>query len=553
MIEAVLVLFGIYAVAAVGMNLVYITGQLNLGQAGFLAVGAYTASIVDVELGWPLPLSLLAGAGAAALVALPVALGSTRLHGVYLIMGTLAVGEVVRVTIANVEVVGGVQGYSGMGGVTKADVFATLAAILVVAAALMASPKGLQMRSLFDDEDAAAAAGVATRRIKILAVMVSAGVVGIAGGLLAKWFLFIAPRNFGVEISFQIALFTLIGGVHSLLGALVGAATITLLIEGIKALEDVPGLGANLAALEQWRVVILGGLVMVLMWRLPEGIVGRPLALLLTRPFRALRARLRRADAGPPEAERPMTGEVVLQVEDVSHRFGGVRALRGVSMKVRAGEIVALIGANGAGKTTLVDVVAGRYRCQEGAIRLLGRDVTAQAADRRARHGICRTFQAVRVFAHLTVEETLRLGRWAGRGRSGPSVASLVNELGFEQKRDALPRNLTLREQRLVEIGRAMAAAPHVVFLDEPSAGMNESERAELAEVIRSIQAQGTSVVLVDHNLDLAFGVADRTVLLDFGEVLAEGPPDEMARDPRFREAYLGSADAGTGTPPSEG
>jgi branched-chain amino acid transport system permease protein len=540
--EPFLMLLGINIIAAIGMNLVYITGQLNLGQAGFMAVGAYSAAVADVELGLPLVPSLLIGGLVAALVALPVAAGAARVHGIYLIMGTLAVGEVVRIAFGNFDAVGGLQGYAGMSPVGLVGVYATLIVITLASVTLMSTHTGLQMRSLFDDEDAAAAAGVATRRVKIFSVVVSAAVVGIAGGLLAKYFLFIAPRNFGLDLSFRIALFTLIGGVHSLLGAFAGAFGITGLLEGLRHAGQLPGPGEAWEAVARWRLAVYGLLVMVLMSFRPEGIVGRRVGVALTAPFRQRFGQMRRARrdeeaAGPSE---PSDGEV-LEIRGVSHRFGGVVALRDVDLSIASGEIVALIGANGAGKTTCVNVVAGRYRCQEGSIRLRGRDMTGTTAHGRTRAGICRTFQDVRVFSHLTVEETLRLGHASGRGRRRPDVDDLLGLLGLEKKRDRLPGDLTLAEQRRLEIGRALAAAPHVIFLDEPSAGMNETERAELAELIQQIRRGDTAVVLVDHNLDLAFGVAERVVVLDFGEVIARGTPDEILRDERFQEAYLGS------------
>ncbi len=219
--ESFLMLLAIYMVAAVGMNLVYVTGQLNLGQAGFLAVGAYTLAVVDATWSWPLPLSLLAGAVAAGIVAFPIAVGANRVRGIYLIMGTLAVGEVIRVSISNIDALGGLQGYSGHRPRCRSPPsWSTLAVVVASATLLMGSPIGLTMRSIFDDEDAAAAAGVATRRVKIASVVLSAAVVGVAGGLLAKFLTFIAPDDFDILVSFEIALYTLIGGTHSVLGAL---------------------------------------------------------------------------------------------------------------------------------------------------------------------------------------------------------------------------------------------------------------------------------------------------------------------------------------------
>ena len=545
--QSFLFLLQINMIAALGMNLVYATGQLNLGQAGFLAIGAYTTAVIDKVLGWPLAASLAASALAAALVALPVALGANRVRGIYLIMGTLAVGEVVRIVIGNVEAVGGLQGYSGIRPVSLSAVTITLILVFIGAGALMASPLGLKMRSVFDDEDAAAAAGVPTRRVKVISVVVSAAVVAIAGGLMAKWLLFIAPRNFGIDVSFRIALFTLIGGVHSLLGAIVGAFSVTYLLEVLKRISDVKSLPEWVRLIGTWRLVIYGALIMLLMAVRPEGLVTRQWGLFLGRPWRALLRRMARrrpvVQWANPRVANPSGNAPLLELSGISHDFGGIRAVRNVSLRINRGEILALIGANGAGKTTLTNVVSGRFPLQEGSVRLLGVELAGFRPERRTLVGISRTFQTVRMFAHLTVEEHLRLGWFARGDRQGPSLEEILALIGLEDKLDALPESLTLAEQRRLEIGRAIASAPYVVFLDEPSAGMNEEEREELAALIRSIRDRGVAVVLIDHNLDLAFGVADRVAVMDFGELLAVASPDEVFNDPRVRAAYLGTAE----------
>lgn len=541
--DALVTLIAIHAIAAIGMNLVYLTGQLNLGQAAFLAIGAYTTAWVDVKLGWALVPSLMAGAVAAAIVAFPVAVGANRVRGIYLIMGTLAVGELVRVAIGNIEAVGARQGYFGMEPVSRGGVYAALAVVLVLALLLVASSHGLRMRSIFDDEDAAAAAGVATRRVKIAAVMISAAVVAISGGLLAKWLLFIAPRDFGVGVSFEVALYTLIGGVHSLLGALVGATLITVLIEVLSKVPDLDYVPSALHFLSGWRLVVFGALVIVLMPALPEGLVSRRTGLALSAPFRTLR---RRYQSTEEQTHRragadllPPANTAAIALVGITHDFGGVRALNSVDFSVDHGEIVALIGANGAGKTTLIDVVGGRLSCQVGAITLLGSDVTHWRPEMRTRTGLARTFQNVRVFAHLTVEETVRLG-WLAARPGGPSSSDVLQLVGLEAHRDVLPGRLTLSQRRHLEIARAVASNPVVVFLDEPSVGMNDDERAELATLVRAIRDLGVAVVVVDHNLDLALGVADRVVVLDFGEIIATGSADDVLHDPRVRRAYLG-------------
>ena len=540
--ESFLMLVAINAIAAVGMNLVYVTGQLNLGQAGFAAIGAYTVAVVDVELGWALAPTLVAGALVAAAVALPVAIGANRVRGIYLIMGTLAVGELVHVAIGNIDAVGGLQGYSGQDPVSSAGVYATLGVVVILSTALMASGRGLRMRSIFDDEDAAAAAGVATRRVKVLAVVASAAVVAVSGGLLAKWLLFIAPRNFAIALSFQIALYTLVGGVHSLLGALAGAITISVLLEVLGETSNLDYVPSMFHFLSNWRLVVYGGLVMVLMPLLPEGLVSRQTALRLTAPIRAVRRRLTEREPERPKGARTdvASDRPLLELEAIGHRFGGVRALKAVNLTVAAGEIVALIGANGAGKTTLINVASGGLPCQAGTIRVAGKDVTHKRAETRTRAGISRTFQSVRVFAHLTVEETIRLGAQAA-SPGGPTVAQVLDLIGLGDRKDSLPDRLTLAEQRRLEVGRAIASHPLVVLLDEPSVGMNGDERAELATLVRSLRDMGMSIVLVDHNLDLALGTAERVVVLDFGEVIAAGSASDILHDARVQEAYLGT------------
>ena len=419
-----------------------------------------------------------------------------------------------------------------------AGVVTTLAVVVVLATLLMASPIGLTMRSIFDDEDAAAAAGVATRRVKIASVVVSAAVVGVAGGLLAKFCRYVAPdESLGILVSFAIALYTLIGGTHSILGALAGAFAVAYPARaapsGRRHLAWVP---AALDFLAAWRFVVYGVLVMVLMAVLPEGLVTRRMALRLTAPARVVvrRIMLRNEPVGPPgpEVDRPEPGGTLLEIGEVSHRFGGVQALDDVTFSVAAGEILALVGANGAGKSTLIDVVAGRRRCQQGSIRLGGEELTGLRPEARVHAGVARTFQSVRMFGHLTVEEVVRLGRRAARRRRPPGVDELLALVDLEGRREHLPGSLTLAEQRRLEVARAVASAPAIVLLDEPSVGMNLEERTELADLVRAIRDRGTTVVVVDHNLDLVLGVADRVVVLDFGRVLAVGPPDQVYRRP---------------------
>jgi ABC-type branched-subunit amino acid transport system ATPase component/ABC-type branched-subunit amino acid transport system permease subunit len=543
--ESFLALVAIYCIAALGMNVVYVTGQLNLGQGGFFAIGAYAVGYSNAELGLALVPSLVLAAACAALVALPVAAACARLRGIYLIMGTLAIGELVRIAAGNVEGLGGVEGYTGMAPVENGAIYLTLVVLLLAVVALMASPLGLQMRSLFDDQDAAAAAGVPTRRIRALAVIISAAIVAAAGGLFARSLLFISPDDFGVRLSFEIALFTLVGGVHSVIGALLGAAGITTLLELLRRIDDIEWVPDGMSFLADWRLVVYGALVMATMALLPEGLVSRRLALRMSQPLRRLRRRRAPSAGGRPGAVPATEGgpAPLLRLEGLRRHFGSVVALDRVSLDVQAGTVLALIGANGAGKSTLVDCVSGRYRIEAGTVALNGVRLERLRPERRVSAGLARTFQSVRTFAHLTVEENLRLGRSATGGRPAPSVDELAGIVGMSGQPGRLAADLTLGEQRRLEIGRSLASAPQVLFLDEPSAGMTDAERGELAQLIAAVRARGVGIVLIDHNLDLALGVADHVAVLDFGCLIAQADPATVLKDPRVRAAYLGSAE----------
>ena len=539
-----LALVAINMIAATGMNISYASGQLNLGQAGFLAVGAYTVAVVEVELGWPLLPLLAAGAAAAAVVAVPVAIGASRVRGIYLVMATVAVGEIVRIGIGNIDAVNGLQGYSGQSPVSLGGVIGALAVIVVCASLLMASRLGMQLRAVFDDEDAAAAAGVATRRVKILAVVTSAAIIGVAGGLLAKWLLFIAPSEFSVLRSFDIALYTLVGGVHSVAGGLVGALLATMVTELLRSLPRIGWVPEALHRLADWRLVVYGVLVMVLIALRPEGIISRRTGLWLATPFRRLRRRFATVgkEVAPPAP--PPAGTTVLEVSDVGHRYGGLVALDGVSLEAKAGEVLGLIGANGAGKTTLIEVVAGRLTAERGVVKVMGRRIDALRPEQRTRAGVARTFQDPRSFAHLTVGETIRLGMWVGGKVTGSGVADILRLIGLVDRVDDLALSLPPGERRLLEMGRALAGRPHALLLDEPSVGMTDAERTEIAALVTDVRSRGVGVILVDHNLDLAVGLADRVAVLAFGTILTVAAPAAALADPRVRAAYLGTEDS---------
>ncbi len=243
----------------------------------------------------------------------------------------------------------------------------------------------------------------------------------------------------------------------------------------------------------------------------------------------------------------------MLVLDQVAKNFGGIRAVDDLSFEVEAGQIMALIGPNGSGKSTTLNLITSVYPLTSGAIYFEDRDITRLATHQVIHAGIARTFQNIRVFDNLTVWENLwvaskrrpeesRLKSWI---KADAAVRGWLNEVlknsHLTDRRDVLAGNLSLGEARRLEVARGMATDPKLLMLDEPAAGMHVSEIAELVDTIRTLQKQGTTILLIDHVLDLVMNVAHNVVVLNFGQKLAEGPPAEIQANPKVRSAYLGS------------
>ena len=298
---------------------------------------------------------------------------------------------------------------------------------------------------------------------------------------------------------------------------------------------------------------------------------------------------VRRPESG---VRRPESGVRLLEAKGLSKTFGGIHALRSLDLAVDEGETLGVIGPNGAGKTTLFNLLVGSDRADSGRISLRGRDITRYGPERRARAGLARTFQHGRSFANLSVEDNIVLGAHVERiaARAGVFGGAVeiaqalfpVGPLAGEEKALRLraraiselfgerlaPRladsaySLSYANRRRLEIARALASRPSIVLLDEPTAGMNPSETAEMLEFLKGLKADGLSMVVIEHKLPLVMRLADRVLVMDEGEEIAEGPPDAVARDTRVIEAYLGpsrtvvaaaSGPASLSSPPADG
>lgn len=439
--------------------------------------------------------------------------------------------------------------------IPMALIFAALA--IVIARFFRDSLAGLELRAVREDEPAARAIGVNAPGRRLLAWTVSGGVAALAGVLLAHYLGVYSPKEFYFQITFAILVMLIVGGMTSVSGAVVGAIAVTVMIELLRSAEDrlnadyfgeptvfgLTDIGLSLAilAILFWRREGLFGF-----WEIDE-LVGRWRK--RTHSQGELPSTLGAATKIAPEGS--------LAVDNVVKAFGGLRAVDGASLALRPGEIVGLIGPNGSGKTTLLGTISGALELTEGRIVLDGDDISDLPAHKIARRHVGRTFQNIRLFVHLTVLDNVKVALAASGTRLAPGdmaarSLALLGELGIAEYADRRAGTLPYGLQRRLEIARALALTPRYLLLDEPAAGMNETESDELLEILGRLRdSRGLGLLVVDHDLRLIMRLCDRVVVLNKGQVIAEGAPGEVQANPDVIEAYLGKRRAASQAAPA--
>jgi branched-chain amino acid transport system permease protein len=421
---------------------------------------------------------------------------------------------------------------------------------------LLDSREGRAIRALKAGSVMAESMGVDTSRQRIKVFVLAAILAALSGWLYAHLQRFVNNTPFNLNIGIEYLFMAVVGGAGHLWGAVLGATLITLLKE---QLQDI--LPALLGSSGNFEVIVFGMLLLLVLQRFPEGLwptlerLGKRFLKDPPDPVAGTGA----AAVTLPHRDLPPPGTAVLEAKAVTRRFGGLVANKDIDLDLKAGEIHALIGPNGAGKSTFFNMISGVDDPTSGEVRLLGEPMTGQPSRAYARRGLGRTFQHVRLLGERSVRDNVALGAHL-RGHRGWWSAMLrrdraeeaallaeaekqIERCGLGGRSRAAAGALPLGSQRIVEIARALAMQPSVLLLDEPAAGLRHREKVELAALLSQLRAEGLGILIVEHDMEFVMNLADRVTVLDFGQVIAHGTPDEVQANPRVLDAYLGGAD----------
>ncbi|MCA6124698.1 branched-chain amino acid ABC transporter ATP-binding protein/permease [Bradyrhizobium sp. WSM 1704] len=551
--------------ALVAMGLVLLTGVGGLtsfGQAAFCGFGAYTTAVLTTAYGvspWlTLPASLMVSGIAAVLLGIV----TVRLSGHYLPLGTIAWGIGLFYLFSKLEFLGRNDGISGIPPLSIGSFrmlspdtiyYAIWIAVLLSALLtmnLLDSRTGRAIRALRRGHIAAEAFGVQTPRAKLLVFIYAAVLAGLSGWLYAHFQRAANPTPFGAQAGIEYLFIAVVGGAGYVWGAVLGAGIVVVLKEVLQSY--LPYIFGGQSQLE---TIVFGIMLVLLLQLAPSGVWPWLMSLL---PFKPARRTPDTSLQLQHPARASGSSPVLLKIEKARKQFGGVTAVNDVSFDVNAREIVALIGPNGAGKSTTFNLITGVLTATSGKISVLGKEVENAPPQEVVKLGVSRTFQHVKLVPDMTVLENVAIGAHL-RGSSGAissmlrldraeearllaEAARQIARVGLSDQIDQLAGSLSLGQQRIVEIARALCVDPQLLLLDEPAAGLRHMEKQRLAALLRQLRDGGMSVLLVEHDMGFVMDLADRIVVLDFGTKIAEGTPAAIKRNPDVIKAYLGAA-----------
>ena len=567
-------------IMAVSLNLTTgMLGELALGHAGFMAVGAFASAVITkswaVSTAISFPIALIVGGLIAAVFGLVIGIPALRLKGDYLAIITLGFGEIIRVIITNLPITGAAKGLSGIPKLTNFN-YVYIIMVLIIAAmfTLGRSRHGRAIISIRENAIAAESTGIAVFRYKVFAFTLAAFFAGVAGALYAHQQGSISAATFDYNKSIDYLVMVVLGGMGSITGSILSATVLSLLPEYLRDLTSLLNKALPFKIADPRMLIYSLVLILMMIFR-PKGLLGTAEFSLLRvwefcaryvrKAWQAIAKHLpqrKKKEVTMPEV--PKYDYVnfdlpVLEAKGLGIHFGGLQVAENVNLHLMDNEIVGLIGPNGAGKTTIFNMLTGVYQPTEGTYYLNGEKMNGKQSHQVVAAGIARTFQNIRLFKKMTVLENVKIAfnksmkyslasaflrlpsYWKEENEIDRKARELLALFKLEDLADQAAENLPYGQQRKLEIARALATDMKVLLLDEPAAGMNPTETAELLESINLIRDKyHISILLIEHDMSLVMNICERIVVLNYGEILATGTPEEISRNPKVIAAYLG-------------